>query len=143
LEVDVDSRDNMEITITKWKHISKVVMANFHFHHHHNRPTYKDKWGSFYGDYKKTHDYQNVTCHNEKYWNMSIKNKVSQGLSKNFNKVFLSSLTSSWIVDLASTPHIQDISWIQMMMSTMRYFFMILHHVKIWGLMNNSIVKRP
>jgi len=37
LEVDIDSRDNMETTITKWKHIFEVVMANFHSHHHHNR----------------------------------------------------------------------------------------------------------
>ncbi len=88
LEVDVDSRNNMEITIKKLKHISKVIMANFHYHHHCNGPTYKDKWGSFYGDYKKIHEYQNVTCHNEEYQNMSVKNKVSQGLSKNFNNVF-------------------------------------------------------
>ncbi len=88
LEVDFDSKDNMETTITKWKHISKVVMANSHSHHHHNEPTYKDKWGSFYGDYNKIHDYQNVICHNEEYWNMSMKNKVSQGLSKNCSKVF-------------------------------------------------------
>jgi hypothetical protein len=58
LEV-VDLRDNMETTITKWKHISKGVMANFqsHYHHHRNIPTYKDKWGSLYGDYKKIRDY--------------------------------------------------------------------------------------
>jgi len=36
LEVDVDSRDNMETTITKWKHIFLVVTANFHSHHHRN-----------------------------------------------------------------------------------------------------------
>ncbi len=75
LEADVDSKDNMKITITKWKHISKVIMANFHSHHHCNRLTYKDKWGSFYGDYKKIHDYQNVTCHNVEYQNMSIKTR--------------------------------------------------------------------
>jgi hypothetical protein len=43
LEVDIDSRDNMKITITKWKHISKVVMVNSHSHHHPNGPTYKNK----------------------------------------------------------------------------------------------------
>jgi hypothetical protein len=41
--------------------------------------TNKDKWGSLYRDYKKKHDYQNVTGHNEKYQNMSVKYKVSQG----------------------------------------------------------------
>jgi mannose/fructose/N-acetylgalactosamine-specific phosphotransferase system component IIB len=66
LEV-VDSRNNMETTIKKWKHIFEVIMANLHFHHHCNKPTYKDKWGSLYGDYKKIHDYQNVTCHNAEY----------------------------------------------------------------------------
>jgi hypothetical protein len=58
-------------------------------------------------------------------------------------KCLLSSLTYLCTVDLASTPHIQEISWIQMMMFIVRYFFMIFHHVKIWGLMKNSIVKRP
>jgi len=87
LEV-VDLRNNMETTIKKWKRIFEVIMANFHFHHHRNKPTYKDKWGSLYGDYKKIHDYQNVTCHNEEYWDMSTKDKVSHGLLTNFSKVF-------------------------------------------------------
>jgi diaminopimelate decarboxylase len=39
LVVDVDSRNNMETTIRKWKHIFEVVMANSRSHHHHNRPT--------------------------------------------------------------------------------------------------------
>jgi hypothetical protein len=74
----VDLKDNMETTITKWKHISKGVMANSqsHYHHHHNIPTCKDKWGSLYGDYKKIHDYQSVIGHNEKYWDMFVEDKV-------------------------------------------------------------------
>jgi hypothetical protein len=77
LEV-VDLKDNMETTITKWKHISKGLMANsqFHYHHHYSRPTCKDKWGSLYGDYKKIHDYQSVISHNEKYWDMFVEDKV-------------------------------------------------------------------
>jgi hypothetical protein len=47
LEV-VDSRNNMETKIKKWKHIFEVIMANFHFHHHRNKPIYKVKWGSLY-----------------------------------------------------------------------------------------------
>jgi hypothetical protein len=79
----------MEIAITKWKCIFKVVMDNFQFHHHRNGPTYKDKWGSLYGNYKKIHDFQSVTCHNEEYWDMSTKYKVSQGLLKFFSKMFI------------------------------------------------------
>jgi len=36
-----------------------------------------NKWGYLYGDYKKIHDYQNVTSHNEKYWDMFVEDKVS------------------------------------------------------------------
>jgi len=52
---------------TKWKHIAKLVMANVNVEHHHNgSPTYKDKWGSLYGEYKKIHDYMNSIGHNKK-----------------------------------------------------------------------------
>jgi hypothetical protein len=53
-------------------------MANSQSHYHHlrNRPTYKDKWGYLYGDYKKIHDYQSVIGHNEKYWDMFVEDKV-------------------------------------------------------------------
>jgi hypothetical protein len=40
-----------------------------------------------YGDYKKIHDYQNVSNHNEEYHDMSIKDKVLQGLLRNFSRV--------------------------------------------------------
>jgi hypothetical protein len=35
LEV-VDSWHNMETLVTKWRHISKVVMVNDHYEHHCN-----------------------------------------------------------------------------------------------------------
>lgn len=41
----IDSKDNMEIEITKWKCISKVVLTNGHSAHHHNEVAYMDKWG--------------------------------------------------------------------------------------------------
>jgi hypothetical protein len=77
LEV-VDLKDNMETKITKWKHIFKGIMANFqsHYYHHHNKPICKDKWRSFYGDYKKIHDYQSVINRNLKYWDMFVEDKV-------------------------------------------------------------------
>ncbi len=61
----VDSRDNMETTITKWKHISTIVMGNGHSEPLRNGVAYKDKWGYLYGDYKNINDYKNVTSHNE------------------------------------------------------------------------------
>jgi hypothetical protein len=67
----------METTITKWKCIFEVIMENFHFHHHYDEPTCKDKWEALYGNYKKIHYYQNVTSHNEEYWDMFVKDKVS------------------------------------------------------------------
>jgi hypothetical protein len=87
LEVD-DLTNNMETIITNWKRLSKVVMANSHFHHHYNGPTYKNKWVSLYGDYKKIHEFQSVTCHNEKYWDMFAKYRVSQGLPIFFSIMF-------------------------------------------------------
>jgi hypothetical protein len=63
----VDSRDNMETSITKWKHISTFFMANGHSKHFNNGTTWKDKWGSFYANYKKIIDYMGVTGHNEDY----------------------------------------------------------------------------
>jgi hypothetical protein len=37
-----------------------------HFEHSYNKITYKAKWGSFYGDYKKIHDYMGGIKHNKK-----------------------------------------------------------------------------
>jgi hypothetical protein len=53
-----------------------------HFEHSYNKITYKAKWGSFYGDYKKIHDYMGVIKHNKKNKDMPIENKVAQGLQK-------------------------------------------------------------
>lgn len=41
----IDSRDNIEMLVTKWKHISKAIMANVHYDY--DKPVCKDKWGSF------------------------------------------------------------------------------------------------
>jgi hypothetical protein len=52
----IDSKDNMEIEIKKWKCISKVLLTNGHSTHHCNEVAYMDKWGSLYGNYKTIHD---------------------------------------------------------------------------------------
>ncbi len=133
----------METTITKWKHISKGVMANSqsHYHHHHNIPTCKDKWGSLYGDYKKIHDYQSVIGHNEKYWDMFVEDKVLQGLLRNFNKVFFELIDIFMNRRPCFNPsHSRDF----MNPNNDVYHAVFFHdHVKIQGLMKNSIVKRP
>ncbi len=84
----VDSRDNMETSITKWKRISTIVTGNGRFEHFHSGMAYKDKWGSLYGDYKNINAYKIVTCHNEDYWEMSTKNKLAQGLFGSFYKSY-------------------------------------------------------
>jgi predicted metal-dependent RNase len=88
LEV-VDLRDNMETTITKWKHIFEVIMVNFHFHHHYNRPTYKDKWGSLYMTTKMLQ----ATMKNTR--TCLHKTRSHRDCLKILAKCFLSSLTSS------------------------------------------------
>ncbi len=44
----IDSINNMETTITKWKHIFKLVMTNGHYVHHRNGSTCKGKWEFMY-----------------------------------------------------------------------------------------------
>jgi hypothetical protein len=63
----VDSRNNMETSTTKWKRILIVIMANGHAKHFHNVGACKDKWGSLYGDKKKSNDYKCIIGHNEDY----------------------------------------------------------------------------
>ncbi len=84
----VDSRDNMETSIAKWKLISIIVMGNGHSEHFRCGVVYKDKWGSLYGDYKNINDYKSVTCHNEDYWEMSTIDRLAQGSFGSFNKSY-------------------------------------------------------
>jgi len=46
------------------------------------------------GDYKKIHDYMSGMGHNEEYWDMSTKEKITQGWPKNFSKVFFELIDS-------------------------------------------------
>jgi hypothetical protein len=84
----VDSRDSMETSITKWKHISTIVMGNGHSEQFRNGAAYKDKWGSLYGNLKNINNYKSVTSHNEDYWEMPIKDRLAQGLFGSFNKSY-------------------------------------------------------
>jgi hypothetical protein len=84
----VDFRNNMEMSITKWKHISTFFMPNGHSKHFHTRTTCNNKWGSLYGNYKKIIDYMGVIGHNEDYWEMSTEDRVTQGLPRSFNKPY-------------------------------------------------------
>ncbi len=83
----VDSRHNMYGNIiTKWKHVLTIIMANGHYKHFFNGITsQKDKWESLYGDYN-INGYKSVTSHNEDYQDISTKDKLVQGLPKNFNR---------------------------------------------------------
>jgi hypothetical protein len=47
--------------------LQKLVVAIVNVEHHCNgSPTYKDKWGSLYGEYKNIHDYMNIIGNNKK-----------------------------------------------------------------------------
>jgi hypothetical protein len=59
----VDSWDNMETSMLKWKHIVETIMENGHFEYHHNKIGCKNKWGFCL----KIHDYMKGITHNEKY----------------------------------------------------------------------------
>ncbi len=51
-----------------------------------NGPTCKETWTTIYNDYKQIRDYTIGVGHNEKFWNMSITNRVNTNLSKVFRK---------------------------------------------------------
>lgn len=102
----VDLIINMETTITKWKHIFELGMTNGHYVHHHNGTTCKGKWGFMYGNYKRIHDYLCVTNHNENYWEMFVKYKATQGLSKNFNILFFELIDAFMNIKPCFNPHI-------------------------------------
>jgi hypothetical protein len=60
--VVVDSWDNMETSMLKWKHIVETIMANGYFEYHHNKVGCKS--GVFC---LKIHDYMKGINHNEEY----------------------------------------------------------------------------
>jgi hypothetical protein len=65
------------------------------FEHPCNVLACKDKTRSFYGKYKKIHNYMmNGTCHNEEYREMLIEDKIAQNLPKQFCKVFFKLMDS-------------------------------------------------
>jgi hypothetical protein len=103
----VDSQDNMETLVTKWKQIVKLSWSMVISEHHHNC---RDKWGPLYGEYKNIHDYISGTCHNEEYWEMFIEEKNMQSLPNTFAKCTLSSLTHSCIIEPTLIHHIHEIS---------------------------------
>jgi len=105
----VDSKNNMETSIKKWKRVSTFVMTNGHFEHFHNGATCKDKWVSLYGDYKKITKYMGVISHNEDYWAMSIEDRVTPGLPKSFNRSYFDLIDEFMQNSLCfNLPHSQD-----------------------------------
>ncbi len=51
-----------------------------------NVPTYKEKWATIYGVYKRIWDHTGVMCQNEDFWNMCATNILASNLLKLFNK---------------------------------------------------------
>jgi hypothetical protein len=80
----LDARDQFEITVNKWKKMSKYVMNLVSAIHLKNGPMCKDKWCFIFGNSKRIYDYMVVIGHNEKYWAMNIVNKTFFNFSKSF-----------------------------------------------------------
>ncbi len=76
----VDSHDQFNLTMAKWKKISVKVMATKISHHSKNNPTYKNIWILILGDYCMIKDYINIIGMNEDYWVLSTQNKSSLDL---------------------------------------------------------------
>ncbi len=67
----VDSWDQFESFITKWKNISIIVMNVSISQHLKNVLTYKDKWRAILDNAKNIFDHIPETRLNENYWAMS------------------------------------------------------------------------
>jgi hypothetical protein len=63
-----------------------TMMGFGHNTHIRNVPTYKQKWTTIYGVYKRIWDHTGVTCQNEDFWNMCAANILTSNLPKLFNK---------------------------------------------------------
>jgi hypothetical protein len=50
--------------------------------------------GFFMVTTKKNHDYTSGARHNEEYWDMFVEEKITQGLPKNFRKMFFEFINS-------------------------------------------------
>ncbi len=64
----------------KWTRISTFMIVFGQITHMKNKPTYKEKWATIYGDCKKNWDYMVGACHNEDYWNTTVEERVSWNL---------------------------------------------------------------
>jgi hypothetical protein len=63
----IDGQYHIETIVSKWKGISKHVMNVSNSTHFKNGLTYKNKWVSVFGDFKKVYDYVANIGKNEKY----------------------------------------------------------------------------
>jgi hypothetical protein len=64
-----------------------------------NRPTYKKKWATIFGDYKKIQDYMVGTSHKEEFWNNPLPNRTTFNLQRFFYKVIyemIDAFMNSW-----------------------------------------------
>jgi hypothetical protein len=57
----INSRDQMDSSITKWKNFFKIVMKACHFLPLYNGLTCNNKWCKMNGHYKRIYDYNNYT----------------------------------------------------------------------------------
>jgi hypothetical protein len=64
-----------------------------------NGPTYKKKWATIFGEYKKIQDYMVGTSHKEEFWNILPANRMALNLQRLFHKVIyemIDAFMNSW-----------------------------------------------
>jgi hypothetical protein len=76
------------VEFKKHRNVHHKVEVNFVMTNFHNGTCCKDKWRFIYGNYKKIIDYIGITNHNEDYLEMSIENRVTQGLPRSFSRTY-------------------------------------------------------
>jgi len=67
----VDLRDQFQTMVTKWKNIIACVMDACCCQHVRNKPTYRNKWHAFNGEFKIIFYYMVKIVDNEEYWLLS------------------------------------------------------------------------
>jgi hypothetical protein len=78
----VDSCDQFELKVAKWKKISKAMMDAKFSHHYKNGHILKDKWTLYWVINPGSKDYTDMISINEDYWVFSTQNMSCLDLPK-------------------------------------------------------------
>ncbi len=69
----------------------------------------KDKWGTFFGKFKKKFNYMFKNIHNKDYWAMNLQGKATFHLPQHFNKNSYNAIFEFMgVKPIFSQPHMHD-----------------------------------